>query len=130
MSPEKLAQNQPAMTNNFKELKVWQKAMQLTKESYRVTKAFPESERFGLTSQLNRSAVSVAANIAEGAGRKSKKEFAHFLSVSNGSCYEFETLAIIARENAYVDETDFDNLTQLNTEVQKMLNRLMESLGV
>jgi four helix bundle protein len=77
-------------------LDVWKKAVEFSVQIYKATEGFPRDERFGLTSQLRRAAVSIAANIAEGAGRKSKKEFANFLSISQGSASEVETEIIIA----------------------------------
>jgi four helix bundle protein len=74
--------------NNYKDLKVWKKAISMTTKVYSVVDSFPDKERFGLTSQITRSAVSVAFNIAEGSGRNSSKEFYQFLGIALGSCFE------------------------------------------
>lgn len=83
--------------HNLKELKVWNKAIELATEVYQITADFPKEEKYGLTAQIGRSAVSVPSNIAEGAGRNSNKEFNHFLGISNGSSYELQTQLIISR---------------------------------
>lgn len=116
------------MKNNFKELKVWQKAILFSKEIYVVTKSFPDSEKFGITSQLQRSAVSVAANIAEGAGRGYQKDFSRFLSIAIGSSYEAETLLVISQEVGYLSKEDFERLSSLNVEIQKMTVKLIDTL--
>ena len=83
--------------HNFKDLRVWQKSIQLTTDIYKLLASFPTDEKFGLISQLKRSAVSVPSNIAEGAGRNSNKEFNHFLSISLGSLFELKTQLIISK---------------------------------
>lgn len=88
--------------NNFKELHVWKKSMNLVKTIYSATKCFPREEQFGLTNQIRRCAVSIPSNIAEGAGRNSPKEFNHFLSIALGSCFELETQIIIGNELDYL----------------------------
>jgi len=92
-------------------LEAWSKAIELVTDLYKCTESFPGSERYGLTSQLRRAAVSIPANIAEGAGRQSKKEFAHFLSNSQGSASEVETELIIAHKLGYLDEKTFSAAT-------------------
>src|SRR5690606_40019983 len=88
--------------HNFKELKVWQNAMSLTKAIYLITDQFPDKERFGLTSQIRRSAVSIPSNIAEGSGRGTDKDFVHFLHITFGSACELETQIILANELTYI----------------------------
>jgi four helix bundle protein len=88
-------------------LEAWSKAIELVTDLYKCTEKFPAAERYGLTSQLRRAAVSIAANIAEGAGRRSKKEFAYFLSNSQGSASEVETELIIASKLGYLNEQTF-----------------------
>ncbi len=80
------------------ELKIWQKAIDVTAEIYKATASFPKTELYGLTSQIRRSAVSIASNIAEGAGRNTNNDFKHFLSIANGSSYELQTQIVIARK--------------------------------
>src|SRR5690606_31265320 len=82
--------------NNLKELKIWNRAMELAVQVYKATETFPAEEKFGLTSQSRRAAVSIPSNIAEGAGRNSVKEFNNFLGIANGSSYELQTQLIIA----------------------------------
>ena len=106
--------------HNLTELKIWNKAIDLAVYIYSATSTFPPDERFGLTSQLRRAAVSVPSNIAEGAGRNSKKEFCNFLGIANGSCYEIQTQLIISNKLSLLKDDILDNLlTQLN-ELQKM----------
>ena len=88
-------------------LKVWQWAVDLVVRIYKITALFPGEERFGLTSQIRRAAVSIAANIAEGAGRDSPKEFAYFLSNVQGSASELETELLIAEKLGYLDDADY-----------------------
>jgi len=107
--------------NNYKELKVWQKSMTLLKEIYSATKDFPKEEKFGLISQIQRAAVSIPSNIAEGCGRHSNKEFFQFLSIAQGSSYELETQLIIAKELNYMPEVSFESINSQIQEVQKML---------
>ena len=113
--------------HNYKELKVWQKAVQLSTGVYSLCSELPAEEKYGLKSQMQRCSVSIASNIAEGAGRNSDKEFRHFLSIANGSCYELETQLIIAKEiGMIIDKTKIR--TQL-TEIMKMIYVLSKSLG-
>lgn len=95
---------------NHTQLKAWQEAIELTKELYLVTTKFPAEERFGITSQIRRSAVSVPANIAEGSARGSKKEMLRFLFIALGSLSELETLLLIAANIGYL--SDFEDLNK------------------
>jgi four helix bundle protein len=103
------------------DLDVWKKAVKFSVQVYKITDAFPRDERFGLTSQIRRAAVSIAANIAEGAGRKSKKEFANFLSISQGSASEVETELIIAFQLGYFSDRVFQELTGDLDEIGRMV---------
>lgn len=114
--------------HKFKELVVWQKAVDLAIEIYKVTKHFPADERFGLTSQMNRCAVSVPSNIAEGAGRNTDGEFNHFLGIATGSSFEMETQLIIASKLNIINEDDFKQTSKGINEVQNMLFGLQKSL--
>jgi four helix bundle protein len=114
--------------NNYKELKVWQKSVDLAVKIYGVTKAFPKEELYGLTSQLRRSAVSIPSNIAEGAGRNTKKDFNNFLGISNGSSCELDTQLIIAQRINFIDALVVESLQQEITEIQKMNWSLKRSL--
>jgi four helix bundle protein len=95
-------------------LEAWIKALELVTDVYKGTEHFPKEERYGLTNQIRRAAISIPANLAEGAGRHSKKEFAYFLSNSQGSASELETELIIAERLGYLDQNTFERLiTQL-----------------
>ena len=114
--------------NNYKELKVWQKSVDLAVKIYEATKDFPREEIYGLTSQIRRSAVSIPSNIAEGAGRNTKKDFNNFLGISNGSSCELDTQLIIANRVSFLDSTILEMLQQDLTEIQKMNWALQKSL--
>lgn len=107
--------------DNFRNLIVWKRGVELATEVYKKTVNFPKFELYGLTSQIRRSAVSISSNIAEGAGRRSKKEFANFLGISYGSACELETQLLIARNLEYLSEQDFEKLFDEVNEIQKML---------
>jgi four helix bundle protein len=109
-------------------LEAWSKAVDFVVEVYKITDAFPKEERFGLTSQIRRAAVSVSANIAEGAGRQSGKEFAHFLSNAQGSASELETELIIARRLGYIDENSFSELRNNLERVGRLITGLIQHL--
>lgn len=96
---------------------------------YQLTKKFPIQEQFGLTSQLRRASVSVPANIAEGAGRLSPREFQHFLRISSGSLSELETLLIIAKELEYISNEEFEQLHQKIKLITSQLSGLIASLN-
>ncbi len=114
--------------NNYKELKVWQKSVDLAVKIYEATKNFPREEIYGLTSQIRRSAVSIPSNIAEGAGRNSKKDFNNFPGISNGSSCELETQLIIANRVDFLNSKILDELQKDLTEIQKMNWALQNSL--
>jgi len=106
--------------NNLKELKIWNKAIDLTVDVYKATSNFPSDERFGLISQSRRSAVSIPSNIAEGAGRNSKKEFANFLGIANGSSYELQTQLVISNRLELLNYDLLNDLLKQIDELQKM----------
>lgn len=106
--------------NKLKDLKIWNKAIELTVEVYKATSTFPTDERFGLTSQSRRAAVSISSNIAEGAGRNSTKEFLHFLSIAHASSYETETQLIISHNLNFLSKNELDTLLEKINELQKM----------
>ena len=109
---------------NFKQLIVWKRSVHLAIEIYSLTSNFPSSEIYGLTSQIRRSAVSISSNIAEGASRKSEKEFARFLRISYGSACELETQLIISRELNYLMDEPMTKITNELNEIQKMIYTL------
>jgi four helix bundle protein len=114
--------------NNYKELKVWQKSIDLAVKIYESTKAFPREELYGLTSQIRRSAVSIPSNIAEGAGRNTNKDFNNFLGISNGSSCELDTQLIIAHRVDFLDAALLNVLQKDISEIQKMNWSLQRSL--
>ena len=112
--------------NDFKDLEVWRKAHELTLAVYRATVSFPREELFGLTSQLRRAAASIAANIAEGAGRKCDGDFGRFIQVARGSASEVEYHLILARDLGLLSAREFDVLSTKLAVVQRMLTRLVQ----
>jgi four helix bundle protein len=101
------------MNHNFRELKVWQNGIELSKSIYQMTSTFPTEEKFGLKSQIQRCAVSIPSNIAEGCGRTGNNELKHFLTISLGSAFELETQVILANEFGYTDKNNFEITLQI-----------------
>jgi len=114
--------------NNYQELEVWQVAMALAEDCYKVTKAFPKDELFGMISQIRRSAASVPANIAEGQGREHTKEFLNHLSIARGSLKELETHLLLSHRVSLLREADFARLMSLCQRISQMLSRLRQAL--
>lgn len=110
-------------------LEVWKKSIEAALSVYKVTEGFPKEEKFGLTSQLRRAAVSIAANIAEGAARTSKKEFCHFLSNAQGSASEVETELLIAHRLGYVPMGKYEPLRGSIDEIGRMITGLSQKLA-
>lgn len=113
-----------------KDLIVWQKAIDLVVEIYKLTTLFPSEEKFGLVSQIRRSAVSVPANIAEGYARRNKKENAQFLNIAFASAVELETHIIISKKLSFIKTTQWSLADKLLDEVTRMLYRYRESLTI
>jgi four helix bundle protein len=107
-------------------LDVWKKSVDFVVAVYRATERFPKEEKFGLTSQLRRAAVSIPANIAEGAGRRSDREFAHFLSNSQGSASEVDTELLIAHRLEFFGNDEFNDLRASLDEIGRMLTGLSQ----
>jgi four helix bundle protein len=114
--------------HNLKELKIWQKAVELATEVYQLTADFPKEEKYGLTSQIRRSVVSISSNIAEGAGRNSDREFVQFLGISNGSSYELQTQLIISKNLGLVN-AGLDVILDQIDQIQKMNYSLQQKLS-
>lgn len=114
--------------HNFKELKIWKDSLKLATDLYQTTKDFPKEERFGLTSQINRSVVSIPSNIAEGSSRKSPKDFARFLEISLGSSFELETQLLIAQNCGYLTEEQCNGYIDRIASIQKMTFGFKEKL--
>ncbi|WP_348521501.1 four helix bundle protein [Brevundimonas sp. A19_0] len=115
-------------THSHRDLKVWQISMDLVETVYRLSRDWPNHELYGLVSQVRRAAVSVPANIAEGAGRRSTGEFIQFVGIARGSMAEVETLLILAGRLGYLDERTLEHLMADIAEVGRMLTGLMQSL--
>ena len=113
---------------SYRDLIVWQKAMDLVEDVYKKTKGFPREEGYGLTSQLRRAVVSVPSNIAEGQGRTSTKEFLHHLSIGYGSLCEVETQILIAHRLGYLEKRELESLDEMTSEVGRLINGLSNKL--
>jgi four helix bundle protein len=111
--------------HNYKELNVWKRSIKLAVKVYKLSQKFPSDERFGLTSQIRRCAVSVPSNIAEGAGRRTNGEFVNFLGISHGSICELETQLYIGFELEYFGADQLEEISLEVTEIQKMLYSLI-----
>ncbi len=116
------------MHEAFKDLVAWQKAYQLALDIYRATSDFPSREMFGLTSQMQRAAISVPANIAEGYGRGMGRDFVRFLAIARGSLSEVETYLLMAKDLGYLDTTTYSNLNKTRAEVGRLIHGLRMSL--
>lgn len=112
-----------------RKLEVWQNAMKLVKTVYLLTKGFPKTEIFGLVAQMQRAAISVPCNIAEGAARKSKKEFLYFLNIAQGSLSELDTQLELAYELGYIEEQKRTQVMLELIRIFKMLSGLIRSLN-
>ncbi len=120
--------DEPNKVLTYRDLRVWQKAMDLVEGSYKLAKLLPAQENYGLISQMQRSAVSIPANIAEGHGRKRTGDFLHHLSIAHGSLMELETHFLIAQRLNYVQMTDIESLLQQTSELSRMLSGLVQKL--
>lgn len=116
------------MGASFKDLLVWQKAVQLCSEIYRLTASFPPSEQFGLTNQMRRASVSIASNIAEGYGRSTKGEYLQFLGHARGSNCELQTQLTIAGTLGFSGQKDHESAEMLSADVSRMLIALMNKI--
>lgn len=113
--------------HNFRELKVWQKSIELSKEIYKLTATFPKEEKYGLISQIQRCSVSIPSNIAEGCGRVGNNELKHFLTISLGSSYELETQIILSKEFDYITNEQKEQIVIQIQEIQRMIVGLYKS---
>lgn len=113
---------------NYKDLKVWEKAHRFTLDVYEATKSFPKEEIYSLTNQLRRASSSIPANIAEGCGKNTQADFAHYLNISLGSSNEAEYFLILARDLKYLNEDSFANLFKIVNEVKAMLISLISKV--
>ena len=115
---------------NYKDLKIWDKGHDFTLRVYEVTRKFPKEELYSLTSQLRRVSYSIPSNIAEGCGKKSQLEFAHFLNISLGSANEAEYFLILSRDLGYLTHSDFDILSKNINEIKAMLIQFISKVRV
>ena len=114
---------------DFKKLEVWQRGIKIVKSAYKLTKLLPKEERFNLTSQINRSAVSIPSNIAEGSSRKSEKDYFRFLEIALGSCFELETQIIILNVLCFANESKTKEILELIESEEKQLFAFMNLLN-
>ena len=113
---------------DFRDLQVWRKAHMLTLDVYKATNGFPRQEMFGLTSQIRRAAVSIAANIAEGCGKRGNGEFQRFLNIATGSASELEYHFLLAHDLGLYDETAYERLNRGVIEIKRMLSALIRKV--
>ena len=113
---------------DFHKLGIWQRSHQLTLDVYKMSKSFPKDELFGLTSQIRRAASSIPTNIAEGCGRSSNKDYAHFLQIAIGSASEVEYELLLAHDLEYINDEAFNKLTSETIAIRKMIIKYQSEL--
>lgn len=113
---------------DFKKLTIWEKGIEIVKETYLISKLLPMEEKFSLVSQMTRAAVSIPSNIAEGSGRRSKKEYFRFVEIALGSAFELETQLLICKELNFIEDSKIEKVYGLVIEEQKMLNAFLSVL--
>lgn len=118
------------MKHNFKELKIWKESIELVKLTYLLSNELPDNEKFGLKSQIQRSAVSIPSNIAEGSSRSSNKDFSRFLEIAVGSAYEVETQLLIASDLGFVNNEESEKIAGELNEIVKMISRFRTTLKI
>lgn len=114
---------------NFRELDIWNLSRSLVKETYLLMKLMPDEEKFGLTSQIKRSVISIPSNIAEGAAKKSNKDFSRFLEISLGSCYELETQLILCSDLELIKKTTTEEKIELLQTIEKKITSFIKYLS-
>ncbi len=114
--------------HRFKNLEIWKQSRAFCKDIYEITSSFPEIEKFGLISQLRRASVSIPSNIAEGASRKSNKDFSRFLEITIGSCYEIETQLLIANDLGFIKEESLNPMLIKLEAIIKMTSKFKSTL--
>lgn len=113
---------------NFRQYDTWHDAISITSKIYKLSSSFPQAEKFGLSNQIQRAAVSIASNIAEGASRTSELDFAHFLEIALGSAFEVETQIIIAKELKYITINEYEKIIFKLACIEKRLNSFIGRL--
>ena len=116
--------------HQFKELEIWKRSRLFCSEIYQITSSFPSDEKFGLTNQLRRAAVSIPSNIAEGSSRNSNKDFSRFLEIAIGSAYEIETQVLIAFDLGFVSTDECEKSVNELAEIIKMISRFRSTLKI
>ncbi|MEP0007065.1 MAG: four helix bundle protein [Balneola sp.] len=116
------------MIKTFRDLKIWQQSMELVTEIYRATSSFPEEEKYGLTSQLRRSSISIPSNISEGFGRNSQGDFKRFVNISMGSLFELQTQIEVAKNLEFISKEIFENLYDHSREIERMMSSFIRTL--
>ncbi len=124
-----MEEGQRARMRSYRDLKVWQRSMDLTVRTYEITRRFPSEERYGLVSQMRRAAASVPANIAEGQARRSDKEFLQMLGIARGSLAEVETFVTLSERLRLIGRESSDDLLEECAEINRMMNGLMRALS-
>ena len=114
--------------HQYKNLDMWQRSCQFTLSLYNITKNFPKEERFGITNQMRRASVSIPSNIAEGASRKSSKEFARYIEIAIGSAFELETQLLLSHQLDFIDENQFNDLTNNLEIIIKQMRKFKQTL--
>lgn len=114
--------------SHYRELKVWHKSMDLAEEVYALTRLLPKEELYGLTNQIRRAAVSIPSNIAEGAGRKSTRDYIHFLKIAYGSLNELETQLFLCCRLHYLESSAIEKALKISSEIGKMVNAMIQKL--
>ena len=124
-----MVESQRARMRSYRDLKVWQRSMDLTVRTYEITRRFPAEEKYGLVSQMRRAAASVPANIAEGQARRSDKEFLQMLGIARGSLAELETFVTLSYRLELIQSETDDSLLEECAEIHRMMNGLMRALS-
>lgn len=115
---------------DFRKYQIWQDAISIANKIYSITDSFPKNETYGLSNQIQRAAVSIGSNIAEGASRSSAIEYAHFLEIAIGSAFEVETQLAIAAQRSYISQTQYQELVYLLQKEEKQVNTLIQKIRV
>lgn len=116
--------------HNYKELKIWQKSRSLVKIVYKLTSKFPKDELYGIMSQIRRASVSIPANIAEGSGRGTDKDFNHFLDIARGSLFELETLFILSKDLEFLSDEELNSILKIISEIIRMTLSFQDKLTI
>jgi S23 ribosomal protein. len=113
---------------DFRNYNIWKQAIDFATEIYKITRTFPKFELYGLCDQLQRAAVSISSNIAEGCSRDSEKDFAHFLEIAIGSAFEVESQLLIAKNLKYIDEAIYNNLVSILSQTERQIHSLINKI--